>query len=127
MRKFILLCMATVCAQASQADVATKEVVVNISEALVSSTLSRNTNAKVTLSGMFSNTCYSFSRGEVVNKDATTHYVRAMAWYTTNGTCLMFFTNYLREVDLGRLSPGDHTIRFISSDESWFEKTVTVQ
>lgn len=109
------------------AETVSKEVTIAVNDAFVPEFVDRNTDAKIVLTGMFPNSCYRWSRTEVSNSDATNHQVKAMAMVTVNSMCLMVLVPYSKEVNLGRLAAGEHTLRFVSGDETYFERKLVVQ
>lgn len=105
----------------------TKEVTIAVNDVLVPEDINENTDAKIVLTGMLPNTCYSWSRSEVTSPEATTHQIKAMAMVTVNTNCLMVLVPYTKVVNLGRLSVGEHTLRFMSGDDTYFERQLVVQ
>jgi hypothetical protein len=103
-----------------------KDVVINIHDALVPERVSNQSDAKVVLSGMFPNTCYRWDRAEIKDLSSTTHIIRAHSIVTMT-MCLMVLVPFSKEVNLGRLARGEHTLRFINGDETSFERTLKVE
>jgi hypothetical protein len=122
-----LVLMASVSTTAfAQAAPATKEVTIALSEVYVPGGFSPATDAYVIVSGMFPNSCYRWARAEVNNTGPLTHEVKSIA--TVSQTmCLMVLVPYTKEVNLGRLQTGDHTLRFVNGDGTYFEKTLKVE
>lgn len=105
---------------------ATKEVSLAVSEVYVPGGFSSTTDAYVIVSGMFPNSCYSWARADVTNVSPLFHEVRAVA-NVSQQMCLMVLVPYTQEVKLGRLQSGDHTLRFVNSDGTYFEKSLKVE
>jgi len=103
----------------------TVEQVVNISTALIPSGFD-NSSPVAIVSGLFPNSCYSWSRADVAHPTAFTHEVRNMA-NVQLGMCLMVMVPFAEEVELGRFAPGDHSIRFVNGDGTYLEKTLQVR
>lgn len=122
----LLALVGMVAAPVVNAEIVTKEVVITVSDVLVPTKVDHNTDAKVVVSGMFPNSCYSWSRSEVNHPELFRHSIRAMA-LVSQTMCLMVLVPYTKEISLGRLTPGEHTLRFINGDETWFEKTLIVE
>lgn len=122
---FTFLAIAALSATAS-AEVITTERAISVSDMLVSSPIPANSDAKVVVSGMFPNTCYNWSRSEVTHPETFRHELRAYA-LVSQTTCLMVLVPYTKEIYIGRLPAGEHTLRFINGDETWFEKKLIVQ
>lgn len=102
-----------------------KDVVISVHDAFVPEHASPEAEVKIVLSGMFSNSCYAWNYAEV-NSSGPDFTIRAHA-LLTRSVCLMVLVPFSKEVNLGRLAIGQHTIRFINGDETYFERTVDVQ
>jgi len=74
------------------------------------------------VTGMFPNGCDKWLRAEVKHLDDFTHEVRGVA-QVTQGMCIMMMVPFTREVDVGRLKEGTHTVRVVNNDGTIFEKT----
>jgi hypothetical protein len=104
----------------------TKEVNVAISEVYVPGGFSSQTDAYVIVSGMFPNSCYRWGRSEVENSRADLYEIRSFA-NVTQAMCLMVLVPYSKEVRLGRLPAGEHTLRFVNGDGTYMERTISVE
>lgn len=104
-----------------------KEINIAASEVFIPEIIERTAEAKIVLSGLFPNSCYRWSRAEVTSPTAMTHEVRAMALVTVDTMCLMVLVPYSKEINLGLMSPGDHMIKFISGDGTYFERRLVVR
>ena len=104
----------------------TKDLTMTIHDAFVPETVDHNTDAKVILIGYLPNSCYRWAKAVVVDSDPKTHQIRATATVTLNAMCLMMLVPYNKEVNLGHLIPGEHILRFISGDDTFFERKMTV-
>lgn len=107
-------------------EIKTREVFVHISEVFVPTETNSNGDSYVVVSGMYPNTCYRWNRGEVTHNTEKSHSVRLVATFSET-TCLMVMVPYSRDVVLGKLSPGQHTVRFVNPDETYFERTINVR
>jgi hypothetical protein len=105
----------------------TKEVTVSVNDVFVSDSVESIREVKIVASGVFSNSCYRWSRADITNISETTHIVQAKAWVTTGAPCLTVLVPYSREVNLGYLSKGEHTLRFVGRDETFFDRKFQVQ
>lgn len=105
---------------------AKKDVAINVSDVFVPGGFGPNTDAYVIVSGMFPNSCYSWARSEVTHTTPLVHEVRSIA-SVSQTMCLMVLVPYTREVTLGRLQSGSHTLRFIGNDGTYFEKNLVVE
>lgn len=104
----------------------TKEVIIGINDAYVPGGFSSDTDAFAVVSGTFPNSCYSWVRADVTNKSAMFHEIRSLA-NVTEAMCLMVIIPFSKEVRLGKLSSGEHTLRFISGDGTYFDRTFAVE
>lgn len=105
----------------------TKEVTLNMNDVFIPETVERGTDAKIVLTGMFPNSCYRWSRSEVTNSNGNRHQVKAMGLVTINTMCLMVLVPYSKQVNLGQLPPGEHTLRFVNGDDTYFDRKLVVQ
>ena len=105
----------------------TKEVTLGLSEVYVPGGFSSVTDAYVIVSGMFPNSCYHWTRADVTSTTPLTQEVKAVADVSQNTMCLMIMVPFQKEVNLGHLQTGDHTLRFINGDGTYFEKTLTIE
>ena len=111
---------------ASANPVPTKDVTIGLAEVFVPGGFSSSTNAYVIVSGMFPNSCYNWKTAQVTSPSTFSHEIRAIA--TVSQTmCLMVMIPFQKEVDLGTLASGVHTLRFISGDDTYFEKQLTIE
>lgn len=110
----------------ASADVVTKEVPISVHDVFVPEKVAQNTDAKIVLSGMFPNSCYRWSRVRTHDVDAFHHNVQAIATVTQT-MCLMVLVPFTKEVNLGHLPVGTHTLRFINGDDTYFDRTLTVE
>ena len=103
-----------------------KEVAVGISGVFVPGGFDSASDAYVVVSGVFQNGCYKWSRADRTSRDEFTHEIKSMATVTP-GMCIMVLVPFQKEVRLGRLSTGKHTLRFINGDDTYLEKTLNVE
>jgi hypothetical protein len=105
-----------------------REVVVNVNEALVPSSVDAyREDVKVQISGFFNNTCYSFNRVMTTQEKSTNTYVVQTVADVQSGHCLMVLVPFMKEVNLGTFEPGVFTIRFMNGDNTFFEKKVVAE
>jgi hypothetical protein len=105
---------------------ASKDVVLGLSEVYIPGGFSSQTDAYVVVSGLFPNSCYHWSRADLTNKTPMIHEIKAIA-SVAQTMCLMVIIPYQKEVNLGKLASGDHTLRFLNGDGTYFEKQLTVE
>lgn len=103
-----------------------REVTIGVSDVFIPGGFGPETDAYVVVSGMFPNSCYRWSRSEVEHTNPTFHEIRSIA--TVSQTmCLMVLVPYSKEVTLGRLVSGEHTLRFVNGDGTYFERSLIVE
>lgn len=103
-----------------------KDVVIGIHDVYVPGGFGPDSDAYVVVNGVFPNSCYRFGRAEVVDKDKATHEITSIA-RVQQGMCLQMLVPYTKEVRLGQLSSGTHTLRFMNGDGTYFERTMEIE
>jgi hypothetical protein len=130
--KFKIACMLTLVAMSlslsgvAKAEPVTKEVALNLHDVFIPEKIDKGADAKIIVSGMFPNSCYRWSRARVHDSSTTTHQIQGYA-LVTETMCLMVLVPYSKEVNLGKLAPGEHTLRFVNGDDTYFERTLVVE
>lgn len=110
---------------AGAANVTTKEMYIAVNDVFVPNELKANGDAYVVVSGMFPNSCYSWNRSEVKNVTNSEHEIRVVA-NVAQTICLMVLSPFNKEIILGRLSSGEHTVRVVSGDGTYFERKMSI-
>jgi hypothetical protein len=125
---FVALFSQSILVFADGGELESKEVVVGVSDVLVPGGFDSSTDAYVIESGVFPNGCYRWKRAEVtaVADQKNLHEIRTIA-SVSQGMCLMVLVPFTKEVKLGKLSPGVHTLRFVSGDGTYLERTLTIE
>lgn len=103
-----------------------KETLITIGDAYIPSSFDSNTEAFVVVTGLFPNSCYRFSEAKVEHIGENLHEVRAYA-KVTEGLCLMVMVPYSKEVQIGKLAVGTHSIKFVNGDGTFWEKSLTIE
>lgn len=122
---FAAIALSSTIAQAEVELPKATERAANISTALIPSGFD-NREPVAILGGLFPNSCYSWVRADVKQKDTFTHEVQAIA-RVQSGMCLMVMIPYSQEVELGEFAPGQHTVRFLNGDGTYIEKSIEVR
>ena len=104
----------------------TKNVVIGLSEVYVPGGFTSTTDAYVIVSGMFPNSCYSWGTPQITTPAPFMHEIRAVA-SVVQQMCLMVMVPFQKDVSLGILQTGAHTLRFVNGDGTYFEKTITIE
>lgn len=110
----------------ASADPVTKQVGLSVHDVLVPEKVEYNNDAKIVVSGMFPNSCYRWSHAEVTDVNALNHHIRGIATVTQT-MCLMVLVPFTKEINLGKLQRGEHTLRVINGDDTFFERTLLVE
>ena len=108
------------------ADPGAREVSVGISGAYVPAGFDSTSDAYVVVNGVFPNGCYKWSRSERVSRDNYTHEIKNIATVTP-GMCIMVLVPFQKEIRLGQMASGKHTLRFVNDDGTYLEKSMVVE
>lgn len=103
-----------------------KDVQIGINGVFVPGSFDANTEAYVVVNGVFPNGCYKWGRADIANVDAFNHEVKSIAT-VTQGMCIMVLVPFQKDVRLGKLAQGKHTLKFLSGDGTYLEKTLTIE
>jgi hypothetical protein len=103
-----------------------KEVQIGVSSAFVPGGFDSSSDAYVVVSGVFQNGCYRWNRAEVNNVDSYNHEIKTMATVTP-GMCIMVLVPFQKDIALGKLDSGKHSLKFVNSDGTFLEKTMSVE
>lgn len=103
-----------------------REVVVGVNDALIPTGFDSTTDSYAIVSGIFPNGCYMYRRAQVSHKASNLHEVHVVAG-VSQGMCLQVLIPYTKEVSLGQLAVGKHTIRFIGGDGTYLEKNLVIE
>jgi hypothetical protein len=121
------LSIFTVSALSQVAIPGSREITLRVGDAFTPTGLTSATDAYVTVSGIFSNTCYRWDRAEVTNSTPLIHEIKCIADVGQHTMCAMHIVPYQKRIELGRLATGTHTLRFLNGDGTYFEKTLTIE
>ena len=122
----MLMFSAPVLSFSAAADPVVRDVVVAVNDVFVPEKVEHGAEAKIILNGMFPNSCYRGARAETKDTSPTVHLLQIHATVTQT-MCLMVLVPWTKEVNLGRLPAGSHTLRFVNGDETYFERTLNVE
>ncbi len=127
MKNLLLVAVTVFAAQFSFAEVpAEREVQVGISGAFIPGGFDSASDAYVIVNGVFQNGCYKWKRADINSKDGFTHEIRSIA-AVTQGMCIMVLIPFQKDVRLGQLQAGKHTLRFLNGDGTYLEKSMVVE
>lgn len=129
-RIFVLVCVVSCsfvgAAYSAGAVPASQDLIISINDAFIPSGFDTGSDAFVVISGLMPNGCYHYKGSTVKNVSTTVHEVTATAT-VSSGMCPMVILPYSRDVQLGKLVSGDHTVRFLNGDGTYWEKHLTVE
>ncbi len=104
-----------------------REVMIGISDAYIPTGLNSQSDAYVVVSGIFPNGCYRWSRAEVDHSStAQLHQIQSFA-LVKPGMCLMVLVPFTKQITLGQMTQGTHTLRFLSGDGTYLEKHIEIE
>lgn len=112
--------------KSSAEEIPQKEMAVGINSVYIPAGFDSGSDAYVVVNGIFQNSCYKWKRAEITNKDNFTHEVKNIAT-VSQGMCLMVLVPFQKEVRLGQMATGSHTLRFLNGDGTYLEKTMVVE
>jgi hypothetical protein len=103
-----------------------KEVEIGISGVFVPAGFDSGSDAYVVVNGVFQNGCYSWKRAEVTNVSEFSHEIKSVAT-VKQGMCIMVLIPFQKDIRLGKLSTGKHSLKFLSGDGTYLEKSLNVE
>ena len=103
-----------------------KDIQVGFSDAYIPSGFDSNSETYVVASGIFPNSCYRWKESSVKHTAETTHEIRASA-SVSQGMCLMVLVPFTKEIRLGKLPVGTHSVRLVNGDGTYIEKQLTIE
>lgn len=110
--------------RAAEGDV--HEKIIGITDAYIPSGFDSASDSFIVVNGLFPHSCYKMKAVEVNNVTPFLQEVTAKA-DVTEGLCLTVIVPWHREVQLGKLSVGEHKIRFMNGDGTYMEKRLTIE
>lgn len=128
-KSFLLLAvtsMMTFAAHANEEIPPSKDVVIGINDVFVPSGFDSESDAYVVVSGIFPNGCYQWKGVTVKDITNLEHEVTSTA-RVSQGMCIQVLIPFSKDVKLGKLSTGRHTLRFVSGDGTFVEKNLVVE
>lgn len=127
MKKVILMMLAVaVVGSVAEAKAQTREQAVGLSDAYIPSGFDSKSDAFVVVSGIFPSGCYNWKGAKVEHVGPLLHEVRSYA-NVFEGICIMVMVPFQKEIQLGKLATGDHSIRFLNGDGTYFEKHLNIE
>ena len=103
-----------------------KEIQIGFSDAFIPGGFDTNSDVFVVASGLFPNGCYRWKTSSVNHLDNRTHEISATA-VVSQGMCLMVLVPFTKEIHLGKLDGGVHTVRMLNGDGTYIEKRLQIE
>lgn len=126
MKSFLAMVAALLVFQQSAFAAEEKEVQIGINGVYIPSDLRSDTDAIAVVNGIFQNGCYKWSHAEVSTDDDFNRTVKTFA-KVSQGMCIMVLIPFQKEVRLGRLNRGKHTLKFLNGDGTYLEKVLVIE
>ncbi len=128
MKKVLMISILALFSSTTFATVATpeKDVQIGISGVFVPAGFDSSSDAYVVVNGVFQNGCYSWKKAEITNTSELTHEVKSIAT-VKQGMCIMVLIPFQKDIRLGKLAQGKHTLKFLNGDGTYLEKNLIVE
>ncbi|HRO67000.1 MAG TPA: hypothetical protein PL182_05505 [Pseudobdellovibrionaceae bacterium] len=103
-----------------------REVQIGLSGVYVPSGFTAASDVYVVVNGIFQNGCYRWKKAEVKHRDTFVHEIESFA-AVSPGMCIMVLVPFQKEIPLGKLAAGTHTLRFENGDGTYLEKSLVIR
>ncbi len=103
-----------------------KNVVININDAFIPGGFDSETDAYVIVNGLFPNGCYRWKEAQVNHVNTMEHEITSVA-AVSQGMCIQVLVPFSKDIKLGKLATGKHSLRFLSGDGTYLEKSLVVE
>jgi len=113
-------------ATAASATPATKEVAIGFNEVYVPGGFDSSSESYVVANGLFPNGCYQWKKADVKHVDTFNHEVESYAT-VSQGMCIMVLVPFTKEIRLGKLARGAHTLKFLNGDGTYLQKNMNIE
>jgi len=104
----------------------TKDVAIGLNEVYVPGGFDSSADAYVIANGLFPNGCYKWKGADVKHIDTFNHEVQSYAT-VSQGMCIMVLIPFSKEIRLGKLVSGTHTLKFLNGDGTYLQKTMKIE
>ena len=105
---------------------ARKDVAIAVNDVFVPGGFDSTADSYVVVSGIFPNSCYKWKGSNRKDVSKFEHEVTSVA-SVSQGMCLMVLVPFSKDIRLGQLDAGKHTLRFVSGDGTYLEKTLVIE
>ncbi len=127
MKNFLMiLAIAALPLPAFAADGDVHEKQVGVSDVYVPTSFDSGSEAFVVVNGFFPHSCYQMKDARVNHLRNNVHEIRLFA-DVTEGLCLTVIVPFHKEVQLGKLEVGEHTLRFMGDDGTRMERKLVIE
>lgn len=126
MKKILMLMTAAVLSLPLVAQAEVHEKVIGVTDVYIPSGFDSSSDAFVVVNGLLMNSCYQLKDARVEDGKNGLKEVTITA-NVTEGVCLMVLVPFHKEVQLGKLAVGQHTIHFMNGDGTYLEKQITIE
>ncbi len=128
--KFSLIVAAslvlTFSAAANAADGDIHEKVIGVNDVYIPSGFDSQSDSFIVANGLFPHSCYKLKGADVEHVGTSLHQVTLKA-NVTEGLCLTVMVPFHKEVQLGKLVVGDHSVRMMNGDGTYMEKHLVIE
>ena len=122
----VLIAAAPLTAVSKEQPPAVKEVTISVTDAFIPGGFDSEADAYVVVNGLFPNGCYRWKSAEVTSAEPFNHNIRSVA-SVSQGMCIMVLVPFTKEVRLGKLASGTHTLKFLNGDGTFLQKTLNIE
>jgi hypothetical protein len=105
---------------------ASKVVAIGLNDVFVPGGFDSTADSYVVANGLFPNGCYKWKGADVKHVSTFNHEVQTYA-DVSQGLCIMVLIPFSKEIRLGRLSTGTHTLKFLNGDGTYLEKSLVIE
>lgn len=105
---------------------ATREIQIGLSGVYVPAGFDSSSDSYVVVNGVFPNGCYSWKRADIKEVTTFQHEVKSIA-SVTEGMCIMVLIPFQKDITLGKLATGKHSVKFLNGDGTYIEKSFVVE
>lgn len=103
-----------------------KDIPIALNDVFVPGGFDSSADSYVIVSGIFPNGCYKWKGANLKDVSKFEHEVTSMA-SVSQGMCIQVLVPFSKDIRLGKLDSGTHTLRFLSGDGTYLEKTLQVE
>ncbi|MBC7370914.1 MAG: hypothetical protein H7326_05070 [Bdellovibrionaceae bacterium] len=121
-----LFVVGTVDLAAADVTPTTKDINIGVNDVYVPGGFDSHADSYVIANGLFPNGCYKWKTANVNHVDTFTHEVQPVAT-VSQGMCIMVLVPFSKEIRLGKLATGTHTLKFLNGDGTYLQKSMSIE